>query len=286
MQVRQIAWIDPIEAAGRLAGLPHLALLDSAMAQPTLGRYSYLAADPFGIFTVRAGTAFWNGVAETGAPLAALRARLAACRLEPVAGLPPFQGGAVGVVGYEIGWTLEGRAPPHPARGDDVHLAFFDVVLAFDHEAGACWLISSGLPAEPAERERRAARRLDEVGAQLDRPSSRKATPQGEIVWRPTISREAYAASVERVQEYIRAGDVYQANIAQRFTAELPPETGPWQLYLALRAANPRPLCRLSRLRRANRSSPRRRSCSCAATVARSRRGRSRAPRAAPPTRR
>lgn len=240
MQVRQLEWIDPVAAASCLAGLPHMSLLDSAMPHPTLGRYSYLAADPFGIFKVFDGRAAWNGVVEEGTPLDALRRRLAACALEPVAGLPPFQGGAIGAFAYEFGWSLEGRGAPQPGAGEDVHLAFYDVVLAFDHVARACWLISSGLPAEGTAGRRRAAMRLDEFVEALERSAS-AIESASEIVWQPTTTRDTYAAGIWRVQDYIRAGDIYQANIAQRFVADLPPDADPWALYQALRAENPAP---------------------------------------------
>jgi para-aminobenzoate synthetase component I len=241
MQVRQLEWIDPVAAASRLVRLPHMSLLDSAMAHPRLGRYSYLAADPFGVFAVRDGRAAWNGTPEDAPALEALRRRLAACRVEPIAGLPPFQSGAIGVFGYEFGWRLEGRTPPHPGVGDEVHLAFYDVVLAFDHVARACWLISSGLPAaEGTGRQRRAAMRLDAVMEVLDQPAPDPAQVP-EIVWHPTITRAAYAAGIARVQELIRAGDIYQANIAQRFVADLPREAEPWALYKAVRDKNPAP---------------------------------------------
>ena len=224
MAYRQIAWVDPIEAASRLAGLPGLAWLDSAMAHPGLGRYSYLAAEPFGVLTVREGVALWNGVAEHAAPLAALRARLEAHRCERVAGLPPFQGGAIGFIGYEFGWTLEGRRPPQPARGDDAHLAFYDTVLAFDHVERRCFAFARNRP-----------------DALLDRLAgpSRPAGAFSEIVWAPTIDREAYQAAVARVRELIADGDVYQANIAQRFVAELAPGTEPFDIYRILRVQNP-----------------------------------------------
>ncbi len=239
MRHRQIEWIDPIEAASRLAGLPGLCLLDSAMPHPTLGRFSYLAADPFGIFTVRRGAAFWDGAPEPTAPMAALRERLAACRVERVPGLPPFQGGAIGVFGYELGWTLEDRTPPTLAQGDDVHLAFHDVVLAFDHQARACWLIASGLPAVDATS--RAEARLDVFARLLASPARADRRTPPAIEWQPTITRAAFCDGVERVQALIRAGDIYQANIAQRFIADLPPGADPWRLYQTLRAANPAP---------------------------------------------
>ena len=240
MWYRQVAWIDPAEVASRLRPLPGLAFLDSAMREPTLGRYSTVAADPFGVFAVQGSHVTWNGAPLTGSPIAALRDRLAACAHDRVEGLPPFQGGAIGVFGYEFGWTLEGRTAPAPDHGEDVRLAFYDVVVTFDHHDRTCFLVASGLPSAVRDRHARAQARLGQIEDLLSRPASEPARPAG-IVWRPTISRAAYRDGVERVKAYIAAGDIYQANIAQRFLAALPAGLDPLALYRHLRVANPAP---------------------------------------------
>ena len=103
MIVRTLAVRDPVEAVARLKFLPNLTFLDSAMAHPTLGRFSFLAADPFGTFTVERGRARWNGTPIAGAEggrasLAALKDILARYCQPSMPGLPPFQGGAAGYV--------------------------------------------------------------------------------------------------------------------------------------------------------------------------------------------
>ena len=238
----EVPWIDPIEAASRLVGLPGLCVLDSAMPHPGLGRYSYVAADPFGTFTARGTQAFWNGDLLPNEPLQALRDILALYRIDKLPGLPPIQGGAIGAFAYEFGWALENRMPPARSLGDAIHLACHDVVLAFDHEARRCWLISSGFPVtEPARRAARARARLDAFTERLRCPPPLQLRGAPEIAWRPTQSRDAYGANVEKVKAYIRAGDIYQANIAQRFVASMPAGASAWDLYRVLRAANPAP---------------------------------------------
>ncbi len=242
MWTRRLGWMEPIEAAARLAALPGLAVLDSARYHDTLGRFSYVCADPFGRFVVdAAGTPRWNGRVLTQAPLDALRACLRRYSLAPVAGLPPFQGGAIGSVGYEFGWGLEDRQPPSPRVTDDLDLALHDVVLAFDHRDERCWLIASGHPAaEGAPRRARAAERLDAFEALLRCPAPQAELPTI-IDWRPAAGRDAHRAAVEQVRELILAGDIYQANVAQRFVATMPHGVAPWDLYRHLRAANPAP---------------------------------------------
>ena len=242
MWTRRLGWMEPIEAAARLASLPGLSLLDSAMFHAEHGRYSYVCADPFGRFIVGTdGSARWDGEALPGAPLAALRLSLDRYREQHVEGLPPFQGGAIGIAAYEFGWGLEGRTPPAPRRADDLHFAFYDVVLAFDHLTASCWLVASGHPAPDAvARRERARSRLEQIEALL----SCSKPPEAEVGlldWQPGGDRAAFCAAVGRVRALILAGDIYQANIAQRFVAPRPTGVAPFDLYRQLRAANPAP---------------------------------------------
>ena len=242
MWTREIAWIEPIEAAARLADLPGLSLLDSAMQHHALGRYSTLAADPFGLFHVEDGQAFWNDAAVSGPPLHALREQLAHYRCDRVAGLPPFQGGAIGVLSYEFGWALDhGPTLRRQPAGRTVHLSFYDTVVSFDHEQRRCWIVASGWPAPSiGSRQRRADTRMASFLARLAQPP---APPQAATAlgWTPDMTPIMYRAAVERVKELIRAGDIYQANIAQRFSAAVPSGADSLQLYRQLRAANPAP---------------------------------------------
>ncbi|HEX8417563.1 MAG TPA: aminodeoxychorismate synthase component I, partial [Methylobacterium sp.] len=112
---------------------------------------------------------------------------------------------------------------------------------AIDHETGRCRLIATGFPeTNQGARERRATARLDAFARLLEAPAPPEpAVPSPPLRWRSNFDRQAYEAAVETVRDYIRAGDIYQANIAQRFTAELPPGFGPFALYRRLRATNP-----------------------------------------------
>jgi para-aminobenzoate synthetase component 1 len=242
MWTREIAWIEPIEGAARLADLPGLSLLDSAMPHPVLGRYSTLAADPFGLFHVEDGRAFWNDEPLPGAPLEALRTQLARYPCDDVAGLPPFQGGAIGVLSYEFGWALDhGPLVRHEPAGRTAHFAFYDTIVAFDHRERRCWIVASGWPApsQPA-RQRRADARIATLQAKLGEAPV-KALPVGGLSWTPDMTPDMYRGAVDAVKNSIRAGDIYQANIAQRFSADVPPHADSLQLYRQLRAANPAP---------------------------------------------
>ncbi|MGE3831794.1 MAG: aminodeoxychorismate synthase, component I, partial [Parvibaculaceae bacterium] len=138
---REIAYGDPARMAERLRGRAHLLFLDSAKHDQALGRYSYIACDPFLSFAVDAK--------ETGqAALARLDRLLDLWRLPSIAGLPPFQGGFAGYFAYEFGRLLEPQImanTPAP-RIPHAMLHAYDAVIAFDHETRRAFIVSTGLP--------------------------------------------------------------------------------------------------------------------------------------------
>src|SRR5437588_3704290 len=102
------------ELFSRVAGLPYAIFFDSASRHPTLGRYSFIAADPFAWLRSRGKTIHIDGQASAqlqGDPFSLLAEHLARFRQGQVQGLPPFQGGAAGLFGYHLFHRLE-RLPP------------------------------------------------------------------------------------------------------------------------------------------------------------------------------
>jgi para-aminobenzoate synthetase component 1 len=234
----------PLEVCERLAHLPYPILLDSAADDGRTGRYSYAAADPFRVFRARV----------PDDPLPAARDALRELAAEPDPALPPFQGGLAGFIGYDYGRVLERVPAPRSDDLDvpDVLLGFYDWVVAWDHQAGRAWLVSTGLPMQKADGADRAARRADQVrellatpagaGIRVDRqrpPVPGEAVPGGAAPLRSNFTRAGYLAAVARVREYILAGDLFQANISQRFDAPL--AGTPFALYRRLRERSPAP---------------------------------------------
>jgi len=247
--------IEPEEWFARLARRPHCLFLDSALKHPVLGRYSFLAADPFEYLEPSAGEA--DGLAR-------LAGRMAEFRAATVPGLPPFQGGAAGLLGYELGRQLE--VLPSPAFDEfqvsALAIGLYDVVIAVDHQEHRAWIVSQGFPeTSPPARLRRAGDRLEEVLLWLSGPAEGSAGATG--CWpartgKPAVvplgprhrvgpmeglssnfSEAEYLGAVERVLEYIRAGDVFQVNLAQRLLFPAREDSVP--LYLRLRRRNPAP---------------------------------------------
>ncbi|HEY9015867.1 MAG TPA: anthranilate synthase component I family protein, partial [Gemmatimonadales bacterium] len=247
--------------------------LDSAAQQHPDAHYSFLTADPVAIVrskgslteTREAPTGTWKAV--TGDALTRARELLPREPVPAVPGIPPFQGGLAGYVGYDWGAVLERL--PRPRYDDllvpDVILALYDWVIAWDHRENTAWLISTGLPATGPEAERRARERITQIrerlrrrppGATNDAPGRRIAdlgpvettAPAYPVTGvegaetiglQSTFTRRGYLDAVARVREYIVAGDIFQANLSQRFQAGL--EESPFELYRRLRRRNPAP---------------------------------------------
>src|SRR5205807_2643259 len=256
--------LDPFDCCARLAGLPYVVFLDSASDPDHLGRHSFLTADPFtavrakGLLTQQLVDGDWIRIDAD--PLAQVRALLAPHGRPAVADVPPFQGGAAGYVGYDWGAALE--RVPRPRYDDlalpDLLLGLYDWVIAWDHQSGRAWVISTGMPERGTAQVARAARRLEFVkdrmrdaggemrdgSVRIPHPVSRiPAAPSYPIPDSPGIrsnfTRAGYLDAVARVIEYIRAGDIFQANLSQRLEAPL--VGTPLALYDRLRRRNPAP---------------------------------------------
>ena len=232
----------------RLAGRRHTLFLDSALRDLTLGRYSFLTAEPFNFLRLPVD----------GAPaFAELAARLGQFKSDSIAELPPFQGGAAGLFSFDLARQLERVPAP---RFDEfgvpaLAVGLYDVVIAFDHVQDRAWIISQGFPeTELGARRQRAAERLREVQGWLsddssnirperqasDHLSAEELAPQYAVPTRPdltsTFSEREYLDVIRRAVEYIRAGDVFQVNLAQRLL--YPAIDDAVSLYLRLRRRN------------------------------------------------
>jgi len=251
---------DPAEVAARFLDLPWLLLLDSASAGSgvpdgrALGRYSFLSADPTAIVRSKGNAVqvleggVWRETA--GDALEVARGWLREMGSDAAPGLPPFQCGVAGYIGYDYGAVLE-RLPP--TRYDDlalpdVVLGRYDWVIAWDQQAGAAWLLSRGGP----ERRRMVLERLASADARSVRHEpAGEPWPRGaaapayafdaaaDLGLRSTFTHRGYLNAVAKVREYIVAGDIFQANLSQRFQAPLREQ--PFDLYRRLRRRNPAP---------------------------------------------
>jgi len=244
MRVQEFSYREPAEIAAAWQGARHLAWLDSAGPLHPRSRYSFLCRDPFRVIATQDGQVRVDGAPVAGDPFGVLQRELAALRRPLEAGPPevgpvPFTGGAVAVLGYELGGVLEKLPCRHPndLNIPDMTVLFFDVVLAFDRAERRAWAIAAELPAPHA---RGAERALEQALALAWLPSA-PVPPPPKVIWRPELDRNTYTDAVGRVLEYIRAGDIFQANFTMRHLAARPAGAEALAIYLALRANNPAP---------------------------------------------
>ncbi|MBJ6765510.1 anthranilate synthase component I family protein [Myxococcaceae bacterium JPH2] len=202
------------------------------------GRYSFLGARPFLRFTAKGARCHIDGVEQPGSPLDVLGALLRRWSAPRLPGMPLFCGGAVGVFSYEANHYFE-RLPRHP--GDDlglpdIALHFVDTFLVVDHVEGAVLAVATGNDHDDCMR------RLDELEhlARQAEPTSAPPPPLANtppVAWRSNFTQADYLRAVERVREYILAGDTYQVNLSQRLEVDFPGE--PLALYDCLSATSP-----------------------------------------------
>lgn len=246
---------DVAQALRAFSTLPRVSLLESAKQLSQLGRYSFLMADPF-------ATCISDDAAED--PFSEAEALFKRFATPTIEGLPPFQGGAAGVLSYELGGCFEKipLAQHHEFPIPLLTLAFYDVVLAWDHQAGEAWLISHGWPEnEEAAKVARARQRLQQfqnllAASSLAAFEKKRHEPQGfpnelaelrsphqlnhfPMPWRGNFSSPAYRSAVQQAIDYIYAGDIFQVNLSQRWVH--PAVCSSLDLYLELRSVNPAP---------------------------------------------
>lgn len=216
--------LDTGVVLARLASRRGLVALDSAGGAPR--RFSVVAFDPVcGVQGVRSLL-----------DLRAFIARLERARGDEVPG--PFHGGFVGALSYDLGAAGERRARvgSDPWSSPRVVGGLYTDFIVRDERSLACWLV---LGDAPGDRRPPFAARAQEILAALEHdPAAAPAPrPQGPLV-RHTSAAE-FVARVEDVRQRIGAGDLYQANIAHRFTRAM--AGSPVELYRRLRAVNPAP---------------------------------------------
>jgi para-aminobenzoate synthetase component 1 len=245
---------ETMDVLHAFAGCPGLILLESAMQREHVGRYSFLAADPFE--TIRLDQA------EFGRdPFVELRKTFERFSADTIEGLPPFQGGAAGLLSYELGHAWERI----PLPGCDefqlpaLSVGLYDWVIAWDHKSEKAWIVSHGFPeTDSVKRLNRAGNRLRwvreriksgkrKVESGLTNPGlplsavgfAEQFPAPGLDGLTSNFSRDDYLRSVERVIAYIFAGDIFQANLSQRLL--YPQREHPVEIYKRLRNVNPAP---------------------------------------------
>jgi anthranilate synthase component 1 len=243
--------LTPVSAFLAVAGEKDEAfLLESIERGEMVGRYTFLGARPYMRVVGRGqDIAITRGRRqrhESGNIFQAVKQLLLAHQPARLDGLPPFTAGAVGFLTYDAVRQLEkiGEIARDDLGMPDCVLMFFDRVLAFDHVRHQIHIIATAdVSVKPArEAYDRAVADIAAIERKLTRAARRKRAPaeagQGLQVHAIT-TKEAYEQDVERVKQYIMAGDVFQAVLSQRL--DFTPGADPFDIYRALRMINPSP---------------------------------------------
>lgn len=230
----------PVSAFLKLRGEGPSFLLESA-EQGRMGRWSFIGFRPRSVLR-------WS-LGDAGDPYALAAAEVARSRQAQVPGLPPFSGGAVGIFGYDLVRTVEplGEPNPDPVGLPDMALMLTDVIVAFDHQRHELSILAN-VDAAAGDLEQAyaaAVATIEEVRWKLSGPVPRPARPPAArdpempVEFQSNMPREQFEGMVERIVEYIHAGDAYQVVPSQRWSAEVPVEA--FSIYRGLRAVNPSP---------------------------------------------
>jgi len=249
--------IKPVDFFRRIYHLPYSFLLDSC----GLGRYSFAGTNPFALLKAHDDKIEIIGDSAvkvtTGNIFSVLSSLLNEFKITSKSHYFPFQGGAVGYLGYDLKNQVENL----PRKGltepvvPDCILGFYDTIFAYDHKTGKGYILSSGLPEkEGIKRRVRAKERIGQFIKNIGAKGNENLTPsplpsplggdgwlKGIFVVNSTsnFTKEGYIDAIKRIQDYIAAGDIYQANLSQRLNMDF---TGtPLGLYEIIRKINPVP---------------------------------------------
>jgi anthranilate synthase component 1 len=245
----------PVSAFQKIDTGDHSFLFESVEKGGKFARYSFLGASPSVMFQSHGKKiTFKEGAQERtydieGDPLHELERLMAAYKPVAVEGLPLFYGGAVGYLGFEAVTQFEPTVPR--AKKDDLNVpdAYFfitDTLLIFDHHERRIKIVANAHITDPAQVDRaydEAVAKIEELEARLERPVRTRLLPSvtdvAPLEPKINMTRDEYVKMTEEMQEFIRAGDIFQVVPSQRF--EVPFDHPPIDLYRALRLINPSP---------------------------------------------
>jgi aminodeoxychorismate synthase component I len=253
--VKRLPWnaVTPVSAYEHIANGPYSFLMESVKGTESTARYSFVGTDPFLILRTKGSRAEINrqGRSETiqGLPFTILKNLLDEISTPKTEGLPPFFGGAVGLFSYDLVRFFEKL--PRKAVDDldcpDLMLMFVDTVIAFDHEQKTAQIIYTPPQNHVLNTDRKALleeglSKIAQIEERLTVPvqsPSRKQDSMPIVQPESNFTKAQYIQMVRRCKDYIASGDIYQANLSQRFS--VPFRQNPWSLYKVLREINPSP---------------------------------------------
>jgi len=247
--------LTPVSAYLRIAqGARYSFLLESVEGGEKIARYTFAGAHPEEVFRYANGACVLEGPArviwEEKDPVSFLRERIQRFRPVRLPGLPPLIAGAIGYFSYDMVRLIE--RIPKKLRDEiglfDAVLMFYQGLIAFDHVQHRLWIVRNVFTEAGSLQQKydAAVKEIERTRKLLERPvaaeerkrnSGAKEIAPLEI--NSNFKKPAYLAAVKKAKEYIRAGDIFQVVISQRFSAKTEAEA--FQIYRELRALNPSP---------------------------------------------
>ena len=240
---------------------PYSILLESIKGPEKIARYSFIGAEPFMVFKVKNGSveiSYKNRkIISRHSPLKKLKDLMSNYRMNAQKDLPPFTGGAAGIISYDFIHYFENL--PRSAVDDldipDAHFMLLDAVIAVDHKLMKTFLIScpgageiiTGVEAsiknwgiyydQACDKIKKLHKKITPDTSAAANPAAQSRKP---IEIHHEMGKKHYMDMVKRAKEYIRAGDIFQANLSQRVSADIGDITA-WKIYKVLSGINPSP---------------------------------------------
>jgi anthranilate synthase component 1 len=247
--------LTPVSAYLRTAqGARYSFLLESVEGGEKIARYTFAGAHPEEVFRYANGACVLEMrdrvIWEEKDPITFLRTHVERYRPVRLPGLPPLIAGAIGYFSYDMVRLIEKL--PKKLKDEiglfDAVLMFYHGLIAFDHVQHRLWIVRNVFTEGKGtlqEKYEAAVKEIELTRRQLERPAKAEqaANKSGNALPPPKIEsnfqKPAYLAVIKKAKQYIRAGDIFQVVVSQRFSAKTQAE--PFQIYRELRALNPSP---------------------------------------------
>ncbi|MBK50555.1 MAG: anthranilate synthase component I [SAR202 cluster bacterium] len=235
----------PVSVYLKVARPPYSFLLESVEGGDKIARYSFIGTDPYDVVK--------TGLNENGGsvdPLDYIRQKLSQTKIVPDPKLPKFNGGAVGFIGYDVIKHFE-NIPEHKKGSLDIPESVFmfsDTILVFDHVEHKILILSLAKFGDDIDGSyMQAVKKIQDIVNRLDSQIDSKHRIQGiknssstsQLNTNTNMTKDEYSNSINKIIEYIKAGDCIQVVFSQRFSIDTTSE--PFTIYRALRRINPSP---------------------------------------------
>jgi anthranilate synthase component 1 len=258
--------LTPVTAFHKIDAGRCACLFESVVGGEKVGRYSFLATEPFfeiEAYGRRITTNAYSGVSAGGTPtlvtrqydcdnpLEELRLKVEAVKAVHLPELPPFCGGAVGYAGYDTVRYCEHlpQTPPDDRQLPDMAFSFYDQMVIFDHVTKTIDVVAMArldkFGSDYKKAYQDACQRVDRLVQELaEHPCNLEPfdiPPKGEVTipYESNFTQPDFEKAVKKCVEYIRAGDIFQVVFSQRL--KVPIKAHPFEIYRTLRVVNPSP---------------------------------------------